>query len=266
MWGLTARGFVQVPRFYLLAVPGLRDYVPWSLVEEAYLASIARADAKVGALLIALERSGELDRTMVVVTADHGQSFGEGGNVYHGCGATDSVLRVPLVVRLPPTVARIPCVDRWVSLCEIPSWLKSMALGREPYGPDGLSPIPFPAKPLPPEPVLAEGGPASDPNYSLGGIGLDHRWNHRLIAAFAGNQKWVYDTLTGDAWVWKYTDDIDDSDRLPADHLEEPEKSRVLRAVFRIEGAEGAARYGMGAGPIERPPLGDARMRSWGYD
>ena len=30
---------------------------------------------------------------MVIVTADHGEAFGELGNYFHGCGATDSVLR-----------------------------------------------------------------------------------------------------------------------------------------------------------------------------
>jgi hypothetical protein len=261
--GLSAEGFVQVPRFYLLAVPGLKERVPWSAVEAAYLRSLERADAKLGDLLESLDRQGELGRTIVIVTSDHGQSFGEGGNVYHGCGATDSVLRVPLVVRLDEDAARVPRVDRWMSLCEVSSWIKSAALGEPPYGPDGLAPVPFPAQAPDPTVVFGEGGPASDPNRSLEGIGPDQRWNHRLVAAYREDSKWVWDIETEGVWRFPCAGD---PDRAPAETLAGAERDQALRGVFGVQRPEDVAKYWGGTtGPL-RPPLADARIRSWGYD
>ncbi|MCI4346658.1 MAG: sulfatase, partial [Thermoplasmata archaeon] len=171
------RAFATVPRFYLLAVPELRARAPWGAIEQWYRASITEADRKVGAVLASLERRGLRERTWVIVTADHGQSFCEGGNVYHGCGATDSVTRVPLVVS-PPRGRSLPDhVERFASLCELPSWLKAVSLGRPPFDEKGFATIPFAAEPAPNSPIYCEGGPASDPNLSLTGIGATQRWN-----------------------------------------------------------------------------------------
>ncbi|MGA8092345.1 MAG: sulfatase-like hydrolase/transferase, partial [Thermoplasmata archaeon] len=95
------RMYLQTPRYYLLAVPGLQSHVRWDVLVGGYVRAIEEADAKIGRLLALLESNEELERTMIIVTADHGQSFGEMGNVFHGCGATDSITRVPLVVAPP---------------------------------------------------------------------------------------------------------------------------------------------------------------------
>jgi arylsulfatase A-like enzyme len=264
IWLRTPDGFVQVPRYYLLSVPGLKERVPWEQVEAAYLAAIAEGDRKVGHVLAALEKNGELDRTLVIVTADHGQSLGETGTVYHGCGASDAVLRVPLVVAGPGVPSGGPPIESWVSLCEIPSWLKSSALGREPFGPEGIAPVPFPARPGDPSTVLAEGGPASDPNRSLHGIGMDHRWNHRLVAAYRRDRKWVWDLFSGELWRW-VTEGRDPDGQHP-DALQGEERMEALEDVFRVHTAADAERFRGITGAQEREPLGDARMRSWGYD
>src|SRR6202167_1834024 len=126
------RVYIHTPRFYLLAVPGLQSHVDWDALVAGYIYSIEQADAKVGQLVELLRQKGELDRTMIIVTADHGQSFGESGNVFHGCGATDSIVRVPLVVA-PPAGMSVPRrVERWVSLCEVDSWMRGGAAGAGP--------------------------------------------------------------------------------------------------------------------------------------
>ena len=68
---------------------------------DPYLAEIAFADAQIGRLLEALERRKLLDRTIVVVTADHGESLGDHGERDHGIFLYESVLRVPLIIRGP---------------------------------------------------------------------------------------------------------------------------------------------------------------------
>ena len=66
-----------------------------------YDAAIAYADAQLGRLVDALRQSGRLDRTLLVVTADHGEEFYEHRNWRHGNQLYNEVVHVPLAFRLP---------------------------------------------------------------------------------------------------------------------------------------------------------------------
>ena len=66
---------------------------------DAYEGSLAFIDAQVGRLIHRLEADGELNRTLIVVAGDHGESLGEHGELEHGFFLYDSVLRVPLIMR-----------------------------------------------------------------------------------------------------------------------------------------------------------------------
>ena len=64
-----------------------------------YLGEIAFADSQIGRILDALEDRKLLNRTVVVVAGDHGESLGERGERDHGVLVYENVLRVPLIVR-----------------------------------------------------------------------------------------------------------------------------------------------------------------------
>ena len=66
-----------------------------------YDAEIAFVDAQLGRLLDAIAERGELERTLVVVTADHGESLGEHGEATHGVFIYDATTRVPLLLSHP---------------------------------------------------------------------------------------------------------------------------------------------------------------------
>ena len=66
-----------------------------------YDAEVAYADAMVGRLLDQLQAAHALDRTLIVVTADHGESLGDHGEMTHGLFAYNSTLAVPLVLKGP---------------------------------------------------------------------------------------------------------------------------------------------------------------------
>ncbi|HXU44016.1 MAG TPA: tetratricopeptide repeat protein, partial [Thermoanaerobaculia bacterium] len=66
-----------------------------------YDAEIAIADRGVGMLLDELRSLGVLDQTLVVLTADHGESLGEHGEKTHAVFIYDATVRVPLVLRNP---------------------------------------------------------------------------------------------------------------------------------------------------------------------
>lgn len=263
--GTIAKWYGRTPRYYLLAVPGLQDRVPWDGLVQGYHWSIEQADRKVGAMVAALAQAGELDRTLIVVTSDHGQSFGESGNVFHGCGATDSIARVPLVVAPPADTALPRRVDRWTSLCELVAWFKAAASGHAPYGDDGAARLPYSASAPPMGTAYCEGAPASDPNRSLRGIRPEASWNHRLLAAYSGSEKHVLDLDTGEVLRW--TMDGSDPDGRAPERFVDREADAIRARVFAgYVGAEGIP-----SGPALPADGGadsalDRRLRSWGYD
>jgi arylsulfatase A-like enzyme/predicted Zn-dependent protease len=64
----------------------------------AYDAEIAWTDSLVGRLLDALETDGRLQRTLVVVVGDHGESLGEHREATHGFFVYEATLHVPLLI------------------------------------------------------------------------------------------------------------------------------------------------------------------------
>jgi choline-sulfatase len=79
-----------------------------------YDGEIAFVDRQIAGLMEALERKGVLARTLVLVTADHGESLGEHGEGTHGLFLYDATLRIPFLMsgpgvpagRVATTVAR----------------------------------------------------------------------------------------------------------------------------------------------------------------
>jgi len=72
-----------------------------SRMRHLYDRSVSAMDAWVGQLVDDLDRAGRLDDTVVIVTSDHGENFGEGHLVGHLLSVDDRLLRVPLVVTGP---------------------------------------------------------------------------------------------------------------------------------------------------------------------
>ena len=71
---------------------------------DPYAGEVAFADAQLGVALDTLKIRGQLANTIVVVTADHGESLGEHQERTHGLFGYDATLRVPLVVWAPAAV------------------------------------------------------------------------------------------------------------------------------------------------------------------
>jgi arylsulfatase len=66
-----------------------------------YDGNLAFADQGVGALRRSLEAAGLLERTLLIVTADHGEAFYEHAFVGHNQQLYEESLAVPLVLRIP---------------------------------------------------------------------------------------------------------------------------------------------------------------------
>ena len=261
---LLERAYAFAPHYYMLGVPGMMGRVRWDALLGGYLESIHAADTKVGNLLEILNERGYRDNTWIILTSDHGQSFGEGGNAFHGCGATDSVTRVPLVVA-PPRDVNVPRqVDRWISLCELASWVDSIAADRPPNPENGGSPVPWIEAGEAPRVVYCEGSSGSEALRSLRGVQTHQLWNHRLVAAYHGQHKHVLDLETSEVYYWPTSGD---PDLIPPLRVAPHEALEIRRLIFpsfeRNSGATVRSRTSL----LTEPDLEiDERLRSWGYD
>ena len=94
---------------------------------DLYDGAIAYLDQQLEQLLGELDRRGDLSNTIVVITADHGELFGEHGANGHGDDLHRQALEVPLLISYP---ARIPGglrVATAVSLKDVSATLLSLA-------------------------------------------------------------------------------------------------------------------------------------------
>ncbi len=91
-----------------------------------YRESLMAADAVLGAFLDELQRQGRLERALLLISSDHGESFEHGFLGHAGALTHDTLLRVPLVVKLPgQTQGRV--VDVPVSQADIAPTLLDLA-------------------------------------------------------------------------------------------------------------------------------------------
>jgi len=117
-----------------------------------YDAEVAYVDSCVGRLVAALEQSGQLDRTLVSVVADHGEGLGDHGESEHGLFLYDSVLRIPWIMRLPSRESAGTVVKtqvRGIDVTPTIAAVAGIAIGRI----DGESVVPLLRGPAPRDPA-----------------------------------------------------------------------------------------------------------------
>ena len=96
-----------------------------------YDGAISYLDQHLGRLYLELEKAGLLDRTMVIVLADHGESLGEHNYYNHGFFLYEPLLHVPLLIYYPK-VLKPERVASPVSLIRLPSIILDLVQGRRP--------------------------------------------------------------------------------------------------------------------------------------
>lgn len=90
--------------------------------EAAYEGSIAYLDYQISQLMKNLESRGILKNTLVIITSDHGEQFGERAELFgHGNSLYFSSLHVPLLFFFPSSVPAGKRISEPVSLRNIPS-------------------------------------------------------------------------------------------------------------------------------------------------
>jgi arylsulfatase A-like enzyme len=87
-----------------------------SYLEALYDGEIAFSDVHIGRVLAALRYLGLDDHTLVILTADHGEEFGEHGAFFHGKTLYQPAVRVPLIMVGPHSLPAGSRITRPVEL------------------------------------------------------------------------------------------------------------------------------------------------------
>ncbi len=153
-----------------------------------YDAEVAWTDRQIGRVLDALDALPAAQRTIVVVTADHGEAFNEHGMSWHGIELWDELVRVPWLIRIPGVApqhiatwrGQIDLVPTLVELLRLPP---PAASARDAFSGVSLVPDLFGA-PQPERPIYVElpEGPFNSMRRSViaGGWKLTERGSRRF--------------------------------------------------------------------------------------
>lgn len=232
---------------------------------DVYDQAIRWTDRLIGVLLQRLEDDGLLERTLVVIAADHGEAFQEHGYEGHARNLYDEVTHVPLVMLPPFRIEPGVRVATTVSNADIwPTVLELVGLPPLPDV-DGRSLLPL---------ILASGGSETSgaaelrerPVFAqlLRGWGRSKQVNPVSLVSVTRDGKRFVATLGGDAPPELY------------DHAEDPTEqenlaSRDADAVARMQAwidayAEHAASpWGVAPPSIELDAMRLNHLRALGY-
>jgi arylsulfatase A-like enzyme len=223
--------------------PSERDH----LISQ-YDGALAYLDVEVGELLERLKQLRIYDNTLIVITADHGEAFGEKGYLEHGTSLYQDQIHVPLIVKYPNS-DRKGVVDDFVSTIDIvPTVLQRVALPQ----PAALQGRDLQSLPATPRPIISE----AYPREAFQGLGT--RYQHVSRAIFQGRFKLIASSA----------DDLELYD-LGVD----PKETRNLEKTQTQEGDELKARLAAwlsaaspqeGGAPVTDPETLE-RLRSLGY-
>ena len=112
-------------------------------ISDVYDNAIHWTDLNVGMLLKELEDLGLADRTMIVISSDHGEAFFEHGSEGHARTLYTEVQRVPLIIHLPFRLGEGLVIDSTVANIDVwPTILEILGLDPIP-GADGRSLVPL---------------------------------------------------------------------------------------------------------------------------
>ncbi len=232
---------------------------------DAYDAALNWSDRVVGALVNHLQERGLLDKTMIVVTSDHGEAFQEHGTEGHARNLYREVIQVPWIVSLPfalePGIVveeRVENVDVWPTLLDIlgmPSLIQ----------PDGRSLLPT---------ILAAGGEATERDPAADRrpqaiSQLDRYWGQRdttkpLVAVIEGPKRLMLWT-DGSEPTELYDTDSDPGEQVNL-YDPEAEESKRLHAFAQQYFEGGDSPWGVPPVQIELDEMMLNQLRALGYE
>ncbi|MEE8301307.1 MAG: sulfatase [Candidatus Tectomicrobia bacterium] len=104
-------------RYFAGQVPMSDD--DFDVLRACYDGALATVDEEVGRLVAYLRQRDLLDRTVLIITSDHGENLGEHGLMSHAYSLHDTLIHVPLIIRYPECFSPGQRVTHQVQLTDI---------------------------------------------------------------------------------------------------------------------------------------------------
>lgn len=99
----------------------------FEILRSVYCGAISYLDKQLGDLWAYLESLGQAENTLLAITADHGENFGDHGLMGHRFCLYDSLIKVPLIVKGPGIGASEKPVEPLTQLIDIPCTILDLA-------------------------------------------------------------------------------------------------------------------------------------------
>jgi arylsulfatase A-like enzyme len=117
----TSRADVATLQNWHLGDKGRCTPREFMLARDCYDDCVAYLDRELGKLFDELQGRGLLANTVVIITSDHGEEFGERGRFGHGQSLHHEVTHVPLLITSPARIPAARTVKTPVSLRDLPA-------------------------------------------------------------------------------------------------------------------------------------------------
>jgi arylsulfatase len=93
------------------------------MVKACYYAMIELIDDQLGRIIDVLEKTGQLDKTIIIFMSDHGELLGDHGLLYKGCRFFEALVHVPLIISWPERFQKGLKCRALVELVDLPPTL-----------------------------------------------------------------------------------------------------------------------------------------------
>jgi arylsulfatase A-like enzyme len=235
---LQAAGLHQVPEAAL------------ARMRHLYARSVLYMDTLLAGVLETLDRKHILDETLVVVTSDHGENFGEGGLIAHGFSVDQRLVHVPLVSAGPVGLGH---GDGVFSLASLPAALAEAA---------GVTDHPYDGAGLPEGAAIAQYDPmgrADDPRIVevAPAWGLDASGIERICATYTCATDGRLKLTVRDGYELVHDLGSDPDEQAPLDPASR-DLTRLRAALAEAEAPTRSAVAGPQAGEPQSPVPTDA--------
>lgn len=184
---------------------------------RAYYAAISFVDEQIGRVLEALEKRGDLENTLIIYTADHGDMMGD-HYMWRKCRPYEGSVRIPMLLRWPENLQikakRGQTRSELVELRDVlPTFLDAAGL-QKPQIMDGTSMLN----------VLKNKSWRKMLDLEHSQIyEMDNAW----VALTDGQYKYIYFTLTGQQQLFDLQDDPNEMNDLASEEVFENNKNRI---------------------------------------
>ena len=157
-----------------------------------YDAEIAYVDAEIGKVVAKLKQMGLYDDTMIILSSDHGEGFGEHDKYYHGTAVYDEMARVPLIIKPLHSKKKKKVVRGQVRNIDIMPTILDYCSLEVPQECNGQSLRPYIEGDVSPDLASITETHVAKLMHLLG---FRHR-NHKLIYDLTNDEVWLYDLET----------------------------------------------------------------------